>query len=68
MPRLKLYSCCINIANTKWAQGFIDEAERLYLKAVDIRAEKLGDHLDTALVLHKYATVLHAKGNHKDAR
>lgn len=55
------------MGNTRRAQGFLADAEQLYLKALDIWTSKLGEHWDTALCLHKYAVVLHSQGKEADA-
>ena len=59
--------CYTTLGKIRFSQGRLDDAEPLFLKALDIRTQFYGQHELTSLALHNYAMVTKQKGQVREA-
>lgn len=60
-------SCYTTLGKIRSSQGRLEDAEPLFLKALDIRTKFHGQHELTSLALHNYAIVMKQKGQVREA-
>lgn len=60
-------SCYTTLGKIRSLQGRLEDAEHLFLKALDIRTKFHGQHELTSLSLHNFAMVTKKKGQDVEA-